>query len=142
MILFFDKNMDQLRIYFTQRSHNTGCQKLGIVLENKVFMYFQNWSYQKISISENDKRCVLMYLANFRSWTVLSTLASSTSILIGDCLFPLQAEKYVDKKFKYSKVYKVLFTVRYTNRQITALTFFAITKTIAKIARKGRILWF
>ena len=31
---------------------------------------------------------------------------------------------------------KVLFTVRYTNRQITALTFFAITK----IAGKGRIL--
>ena len=31
---------------------------------------------------------------------------------------------------------KVLFTVRYTNRQITALTFFAITKTITKIAKK------
>ena len=27
---------------------------------------------------------------------------------------------------------KVLFTVRYTKRQITALTFFAITKTITK----------
>ena len=31
---------------------------------------------------------------------------------------------------------KVLFTVRYTNRQITALTFFAITKTITKIDGK------
>jgi hypothetical protein len=29
---------------------------------------------------------------------------------------------------------KVLFTVRYTDRQITAFTFFAITKTITKIA--------
>ena len=29
-------------IYFTQSSHNTGCQKLGIVLENKLLMYFQN----------------------------------------------------------------------------------------------------
>ena len=46
----------------------------------------------------------------------------------------------------------VLFTVRYTKRQITALAFFAITKTITKIAWKwdckswnlhqiGRILW-
>ena len=29
---------------------------------------------------------------------------------------------------------KVLFTVRYTHTQITALTFFAITKSITKIA--------
>ena len=92
-------------IYFTQSSHITGCQKLGIVLENKVLMYFQNRSYQKISRSENDKRCVLIYLANFRSWTVLSTLASSTSILIGDCLFPLHAGKNVDKKFKYLSIH-------------------------------------
>ena len=46
-----------------------------------------------------------MYLANPRSFTVLSTLASSTLILIGDCLLPLQAEKYVNTKFKYSKVH-------------------------------------
>ena len=35
---------------------------------------------------------------------------------------------------------KVLFTVRYTNRQITALTFSVITTTITKVAGKGRIL--
>ena len=30
---------------------------------------------------------------------------------------------------------KVLFTIRYTNRQITALTFFAITKTLKTITK-------
>mgnify|MGYP001444724947 CR=1 FL=1 len=51
--------------------------------------------YQKISILKKDKWCVLKYLANLRSRTVLSTLASYTSILIGDCLLPPQAEKYI-----------------------------------------------
>ena len=37
---------------------------------------------------------------------------------------------------------KVLFNVRYTKRQITALGYFAITKTTTKIAGKGRILLF
>ena len=40
-------------------------------------------------------------------------------------------------KFKKNIYIKVLFTVHYTKRQITALTFFAITKTITQIT--GRI---
>jgi hypothetical protein len=34
---------------------------------------------------------------------------------------------------------KVLFTVRYTHTQITALFFFAITKSITKIAARNGI---
>ena len=59
--------------------------------------------YQKISILKKDKWCVLKYLANLRSRTVLSTLASYTSILIGDCLLPLQAEKYVTQNSNIQK---------------------------------------
>ena len=44
----------------------------------------------------------------------------------------------IKQAYRKREVYytKVLFTVRYTNRQISALTFFAITKTITKIDRK------
>ena len=68
-------------------------------------------------------------------------LAENTPKFICPTKLSVQAQKFgilMKKKLDWTSVVraekiKVQFTIGYTNRQITALTFFAITNTITKL---------
>ena len=69
----------------------------------------------------------ILYLAVFATWDLCALLTLPLVMPEGSFIPTVT-------------VTKVLFTVCYTKKQITALNFFAITKTITKIAGNGRIL--
>ena len=133
--------------------------KYGVILEGTADMSSVCYFYKKGSQKSVCSNLALWPTSDFDLWWIskiynIMQLLNLRYIVLSKRLYLWFYCNIIFVLIVQYFLIKVLFTVRYTKRQITALNLFlpltnncpqflcAITKTITKIAEKGRILWF